>query len=128
MVRTQTQRLLRYVFRRFLIPSLPKLIISTLTGDGFQSDGARLGGSHGIPQHIGRIKGLEAAERRAAKSTLMGKGGRLGGAVPKGSISKSPRQMAVEVRTILCSSSRARSMLRVGSVSVVGRGKTTEGR
>lgn len=70
-----------------------------VSGEGFHSDGTRLGGSHAIPQHIGRIKGLEAAERRAAKSALMGKGGRLGGASPitSGGVVKSPREMAVEV-------------------------------
>ncbi|GHJ84331.1 hypothetical protein NliqN6_0733 [Naganishia liquefaciens] len=65
------------------------------SGDGFHSDGARLGGSRGTPQHIGRIKGLEAAERRRAKSTLMGRGGRLGGTPTRGVV-KSPREMAVE--------------------------------
>jgi hypothetical protein len=35
-----------------------------MTGEGFFSEGARLGGSHGVPQHIGRIKALEAAEKR----------------------------------------------------------------
>jgi hypothetical protein len=69
----------------------------TGAGDGFHSDGARLGGSRGTPQHIGRIKGLEAAERRRAKSTLMGRGGRLGGTPTRGVV-KSPREMAVEVR------------------------------
>jgi hypothetical protein len=65
-----------------------------LLGDGFHSDGARLGGSHATPQHIGRIKGLEAAERRRVKSTLMGTGGRLGGAVPRGPV-KSPRCLSL---------------------------------
>ncbi|KAJ9105498.1 hypothetical protein QFC21_001869 [Naganishia friedmannii] len=63
--------------------------------EGFHSDGARLGGSHAVPEHIGRIKALEAAEKRRVKSTLMGKGGRLGGATG-GVARKSPREMAVE--------------------------------
>ncbi|KAJ9120615.1 hypothetical protein QFC22_002544 [Naganishia vaughanmartiniae] len=67
------------------------------SGEGFHSNGARLGGYHSVPEHIGRIKALEAAEKRRVKSTLMGKGGRLGGAAVAGEgVRKSPREMAVE--------------------------------
>lgn len=47
--------------------------------------------------HIGKIKGLEAAERRVAKQQLMGKGGKLG-AGPGSRVGKSMRQVVLEVR------------------------------
>lgn len=89
-------------------------------GEGFHSDGARLGGSyHAVPEHIGRIKALEAAEKRRVKSTLMGKGGRLGGAgngAGVESVRKSPREMAVEVRSFRITSPSSR---RVASLSLL---------
>jgi hypothetical protein len=110
-----------YSGTHLLFPLIPALIIPQHgTGDGFQSDGARLGGSPAIPQHIGRIKGLEAAERRAQKSSLMGKGGRLGGSGPVGGVVKSPREMAVEVRVFLHS-----FMDREAEERFVGRGTKT---
>lgn len=72
------------------------------SGEGFMSDGSRLGGSHGVPQHIGRIKGLEAAEKRAQKQKLMGPGGKLGGAKAVRP-NKTPRELAAEVRRLLIS-------------------------
>jgi hypothetical protein len=68
-------------------------------GDGFFSDGARLGGSHDVPLHIGRIKALEAAEKRRTKLLLMSGGGKLGG----GSIATkgmTMREVLAEVRFV----------------------------
>lgn len=73
---------------------------SLASGEGFMSDGSRLGGSHGVPQHIGRIKGFEAAEKRAQKQRLMGPGGKLGGANAVRP-NKTPRELAAEVRKLL---------------------------
>jgi hypothetical protein len=67
------------------------------TGDGFHSDGKRVGGLHSVPEHIGKIKGLEAAELRRQKQALMGRGGKLGGRPIAG---KSPREMAAEVSLV----------------------------
>lgn len=69
-------------------------------GEGFLSSGSRLGGSLntvGIPQHIGKIKGLEAAEKRAAKQKSMGRGGVLGGGGVS-RVGKSMREVLLEVR------------------------------
>jgi hypothetical protein len=65
-------------------------------GEGFLSEGKRLGGSHGTPLHIGRIKALEAAEQRVAKQKLIGKGGKLG-AGPGSRAGRSMREVLLEV-------------------------------
>jgi len=71
-------------------------LFSYYTGEGFLSEGKRLGGSHGTPLHIGRIKALEAAEKRVAKQRLIGKGGKLG-AGPGSRAGKSMREVLLEV-------------------------------
>jgi len=51
------------------------------SGEGFHSDGRRLGvgTSHNIPPHQARLKALEAAEKRKRLGEMMASGGRLGG-------------------------------------------------
>ncbi|TDL28155.1 WLM-domain-containing protein [Rickenella mellea] len=68
---------------------------SGYAGEGFHSDGRRLGAgiSHNLPPHIARSKALEAAEKRRTSNSLLSGGGRLGGA-PRST--KSPRELAAE--------------------------------
>ncbi|KAI0660666.1 WLM domain-containing protein [Cubamyces menziesii] len=68
---------------------------SGYSGDGFHSEGRRLGAnvSHDVPPHIARQKALEAAEKRRKISVVLGGGGRLGGTTRS---YKSPRELAAE--------------------------------
>ncbi|KAF9225350.1 WLM-domain-containing protein [Gyrodon lividus] len=54
---------------------------SGYAGEGFFSHGHRLGvgASHDLPPHLGRLRALEAAEKRRGASGLSKGGGRLGG-------------------------------------------------
>ncbi|KAI9570176.1 WLM domain-containing protein [Boletus coccyginus] len=54
---------------------------SGYAGEGFFSPGHRLGAgvSHDLPQHLGRVRALDAAERRRKTEMLTNGGGRLGG-------------------------------------------------
>ncbi|PPQ64287.1 hypothetical protein CVT26_002170 [Gymnopilus dilepis] len=54
---------------------------SGYAGEGFFSEGRRLGGnvSHNLPPHIARQKAIEAAEKRLKTARVLGSGGRLGG-------------------------------------------------
>ncbi|KAF9486328.1 WLM-domain-containing protein [Pholiota conissans] len=65
---------------------------SGYAGEGFFTEGRRLGTSHNVPPHMARLKALEAAEKRRQTSRVLGPGGRLGGAT-KGS-GLSPRELA----------------------------------
>ncbi|KAI9057777.1 WLM-domain-containing protein [Trametes sanguinea] len=68
---------------------------SGYAGEGFHSDGRRLGTnfSHNLPPHIARQKAVEAAERRKQISAILGGGGRLGGGERS---NKSLRELAAE--------------------------------
>ena len=70
---------------------------SGYAGEGFFSEGKRLGGnvSHNDPPHIARRKALEAAEKRRQTSRVLGSGGRLGGQNRDAGLS--PRELAVRV-------------------------------
>jgi hypothetical protein len=57
------------------------LAMKGYTGEGFLSDGHRLGGSHRVPMHEARRLARAAAEKRRVISA--GSGQRLGGAVPR---------------------------------------------
>ena len=72
---------------------------SGYSGEGFHAPGKRVGHgvSHDLPVHLGRAKAAEAAERRAQTQRSMGRGGRLGDG-PR--TTKSPREVAAEVRSI----------------------------
>ncbi|KDR85584.1 hypothetical protein GALMADRAFT_204981 [Galerina marginata CBS 339.88] len=54
---------------------------SGYAGEGFFSEGKRLGAniSHNVSPHMARLKAMEAAEKRAQTSRVLGSGGRLGG-------------------------------------------------
>lgn len=67
---------------------------SGYAGEGFFSEGKRLGEniSHNVPQHLARQKALEAAEKRAKTSRVLGSGGRLGGSARNAGLS--PRELA----------------------------------
>ncbi|KAF8529901.1 WLM domain-containing protein [Gautieria morchelliformis] len=69
---------------------------SGYAGEGFHSEGARLGAgvSHDLPPHLAKIKALQAAERRRKTASVLGSGGRLGGRTT--GRSKSPRELAAE--------------------------------
>lgn len=71
------------------------------SGEGFFTEGKKLGGSGGIrnvPPHLARQKALEAAERRRKVGLLSsGSGQALGG--HKG-VKLSPRELAARVRTV----------------------------
>lgn len=67
------------------------------SGEGFLGNGTRVGGGLGVPQHIGRIKGLEAAEKRRQKGVIMGTGGRLGGEGRPPAGKKSMREVLADV-------------------------------
>ncbi|KAF9055986.1 WLM domain-containing protein [Panaeolus papilionaceus] len=60
------------------------------SGEGFFSEGRKLGTSHNLPPHLARIKALEAAEKRRKSSQVQGSGGRLGGR----NSNLTPREMA----------------------------------
>ena len=83
-------------YQPFLVFASETDVFPFYTGEGFLSEGKRLGGSHGTPLHIGRIKALEAAEKRVAKQKLIGKGGKLG-AGPGSRAGKSMREVLLEV-------------------------------
>jgi len=57
------------------------LALKGYTGEGFLSDGHRLGGSHRVPMHEARRLARAAAEKRRVLSA--GSGQRLGGTVPR---------------------------------------------
>ncbi|KAF9024093.1 hypothetical protein BDZ89DRAFT_1069348, partial [Hymenopellis radicata] len=63
-----------------------KLVRSGYAGEGFYSNGHRLGEaiSHNVPAHMARAKALEAAEKRRRMQQALGDGGgrRLGGSLP----------------------------------------------
>jgi len=67
---------------------------SGYAGEGFFSDGKRLGGnvSHNIPPHLARLKAIEAAEKRMQTARVLGSGGRLGG--PGRTLGLTPRELA----------------------------------
>lgn len=69
------------------------------SGEGFVSDGSRLGVSHNLPRHEARAKAIAEAERRHKLSKVMGPaGGRtLGGTTARGkSAFKSPRELMLD--------------------------------
>ncbi|CDO73047.1 hypothetical protein BN946_scf185007.g101 [Trametes cinnabarina] len=68
---------------------------SGYSGEGFHSDGRRLGTnfSHNLPPHIARQKAVAAAEKRKQISAILGGGGRLGGGARS---DKSLRELAAE--------------------------------
>ena len=70
---------------------------SGYAGEGFYSEGRRLGGkSHNVSQHVSRTKALEAAEKRRQNSHILGNApNRLGGAGRNYGLS--PREMAARV-------------------------------
>ncbi|KZT73223.1 WLM-domain-containing protein [Daedalea quercina L-15889] len=70
---------------------------SGYAGEGFFSKGHRLGinVSHNLSPHLARQRAVEAAEKRRQVSTILGGGGRLGGA--RGApTNKSARELAAE--------------------------------
>jgi hypothetical protein len=69
---------------------------SGYAGEGFFSEGRRLGTnlSHNLPPHMARMKALEAAEKRAHTSRVLGAGGRLGGSGSRRQTGLSPRELA----------------------------------
>lgn len=76
---------------------------SGYAGEGFFSEGKRLGTniSHNVPPHIARLKALEAAEKRAKTSRVLGSGGRLGGSARNAGLS--PRELAARVSPFFAS-------------------------
>ena len=80
---------------------------SGYAGEGFHSEGKRLGASvsHDLPPHLARQKAAEAAEKRKQIGAVLQGSGRLGGA-PRGN--KSPRELAAEVRRGILHSLMAR--------------------
>lgn len=80
--------------RRQPLKSDAPTCIYIYAGDGFHSDGHRMGVSHNLPPHLAKQKALAAAEERAKKARLMGPGGKLGGTKAMG---KSMRELAMEV-------------------------------
>jgi hypothetical protein len=74
---------------------------SGYAGEGFFSEGKRLGTnvSHNLAPHLARMKALEAAEKRAQSSRVLGAGGRLGGSGRQAGLS--PRELAARVWIIL---------------------------
>lgn len=65
----------------------------TNAGEGFHGAGNHLSGFR-VPEHVGKAKGLQAAEKRKAIQIKMGKGGVLGGASVAG---RSVREVLAEV-------------------------------
>lgn len=70
--------------------------VCTLAGEGFLSNGSRVGQgvAHDLPPHLAKAKALAAAEERAKKQRLMGPGGKIGGVRKVG---KTPRELAADV-------------------------------
>ncbi|KAF8325810.1 WLM domain-containing protein [Cantharellus anzutake] len=84
-----------YTFLSKLEDEYAELQRSGYSGEGFFSKGKKLGGGYSLdlPPHTARLKAVEAAEKRARVSKVLGSGGnRLGGAVT----AKSPRELAAE--------------------------------
>ncbi|KAF8913239.1 WLM domain-containing protein [Gymnopilus junonius] len=67
---------------------------SGYAGEGFFSEGKRLGGnvSRNIPPHLARLRAIEAAEKRLKTARVLGSGGRLGG--PSRNVALTPRELA----------------------------------
>ncbi|KAL0571984.1 hypothetical protein V5O48_009986 [Marasmius crinis-equi] len=85
-----------YKFLSGLQDEYDALVSSGYSGEGFFSNGQRLGTnvSHNLPPHLARAKALEAAEKRQKISGVMGGGGRrLGGSIQSNK-SLSPRELA----------------------------------
>ncbi|KAI0640007.1 WLM domain-containing protein [Trametes polyzona] len=89
-----------YKFLTGLEEEYQALRSSGYSGEGFHSDGRRLGAnvSHDLPPHLAKQKALEAAEKRRHISVILGGGGRIGGMVRS---NKSPRELAAEVSHLL---------------------------
>ncbi len=68
-------------------------------GEGFHGAGAPLSGFK-VPQHVGKVKGLEAAQKRLDVQRRIGKGGVLGGRAVAG---RSVREVLAEVSSSLLS-------------------------
>ncbi|KAI0035178.1 WLM domain-containing protein [Vararia minispora EC-137] len=72
-----------YKFLAGLEDELAALQRSGYAGEGFFTQGHRLGGGggmlHNVPQHVARIRALQAAEQRRLQNSMLSGGGRLGG-------------------------------------------------
>lgn len=77
---------------------------SGYSGEGFHSRGTRLGvdASHNLPPYQGRLKALEAAERRRGAGDSGGKrlGGGRAGTLDGGRRQLTPRELALRVSTV----------------------------
>ncbi|KAG2044554.1 WLM domain-containing protein [Suillus americanus] len=87
-----------YKFLAALEDEYDALVRSGYAGEGFFSPGHRLGVgvSHDLPPHLGRLKALEAAEKRHRANGVLSGGGRLGGARITALQGMSPRELAAQ--------------------------------
>lgn len=87
-----------YKFLAALEDEYDALQRSGYAGEGFFSSGHRLGAgvSHDLPQHLARLKALQAAETRRHANSVLGGGGRLGGRTTALQ-GMSPRELAAQV-------------------------------
>ena len=85
-----------YAFLDKLQDEYDALRVGGYTGEGFMSDGKKMGVSHNLPAHLAKAKALEEAERRSKLAKIMGPaGGRtLGGVKPL--MGRSPRELMAE--------------------------------
>ncbi|KAL7410498.1 WLM domain-containing protein [Mrakia frigida] len=91
-----------YAFMKVLNEEYDALISGGYSGEGFLSNGTRVGVgvAHDLPPHLAKAKALAAAEERAKKQRLMGPGGKIGGVRKVG---KTPRELAADVSSIFSS-------------------------
>lgn len=93
-----------YAFLAKLTDEYDALVRGGWSGDGFHSDGVRVGKgtSHDLPQHVAKEKAVLAAEKRRQMEGLMAGSGRaLGrGAATSTMFNKSMQQLAAEVRHV----------------------------
>lgn len=93
-----------YAFLAKLIDEYDALTASGWRGDGFHSEGIRIGvgHSHDVPIHLAREKAILAAEERSRVQKLMSGSGRaLGGSGAAVRTGKSPRELAAEVLSLI---------------------------
>ncbi|KAF9532087.1 WLM domain-containing protein [Crepidotus variabilis] len=68
---------------------------SGYAGEGFYSEGKRLGGvTHNLPPHLARAKALEAAEKRRQNAAILAGGGQKLGSALGRNYGLSPRELA----------------------------------
>lgn len=86
-----------YAFLDKLQDEYDELRSKGYSGEGFLSDGSRMGGSHNLSPHEARAKALAEAERRNKLAKLMGPpGGRTLGGGASRNAGKSTRELAAD--------------------------------